>query len=164
MHPCVGCDRDAKRQRDLPMSHGCQMDIAGFLDHMCLALRASCLWLCYAALQNWIPSFPWIAPPHTPPWRNPRKGRDQILPSGNFVMSFLSSFHLTYRRRRRRRRPSFSEDLAVSLLLLLLLPSPLRGINDAAPPSKSGDPERARESSRPTAATETETTESKAAD
>ena len=76
MHPCVGCDRDATRQRDL-------------------------------------------------------------------AMSFLSSFHLTYRRRRRRRRPSFSEDLAVSLLLL---PSPLRGINDAAPPSKSGDPERARES------------------
>ena len=30
-----------------------------------------------------IPSFPWIAPPHPPPWRNPRKGRDQILPSGN---------------------------------------------------------------------------------
>ena len=25
----------------------------------------------------------WIAPPRPPPWRNPRKGRDQILPSGN---------------------------------------------------------------------------------
>ena len=30
---------------------------------MCLALRASGLWLRYAALQNLIPSFPWIAPP-----------------------------------------------------------------------------------------------------
>ena len=27
----------------------------------------------------------WIAPPRPPPWRNPRKGRDQILPSGNLV-------------------------------------------------------------------------------
>ena len=31
------------------LSHGCQMVIAGFLDRMCLALRASGLWLCYAA-------------------------------------------------------------------------------------------------------------------
>ena len=61
------------------------MAIAGFLDHMCLALRASGLWLRYATLQNLIPSFPWIAPPRPPPWRNPRKGRDQILPSGNHV-------------------------------------------------------------------------------
>ena len=45
---------------------------------MCLALRASGLWLRYARLQNLIPSFP-------PPWRNPRKGRDQILPSGNLA-------------------------------------------------------------------------------
>ena len=64
---------------------GCQMAIARFLDGMCLALRASRLWLRYAALQNLIPTFPWIAPPGTPPWRNPRKGRDQILPSGNLV-------------------------------------------------------------------------------
>ena len=41
------------------------------------------LWLRYAALQNLIPSHPWIAPPRPPPWRNPRKVRDQILPSGN---------------------------------------------------------------------------------
>ena len=27
--------------------------------------------------------FLWIGPPHPPPWHNPRKGRDQILPSGN---------------------------------------------------------------------------------
>ena len=64
-------------------TQGCQMDIARFSDRMCLALRASGLWLRYATLQNLIPSFPWIAPPRPPPWRNPRKGRDQILPSGN---------------------------------------------------------------------------------
>ena len=34
---------------------------------MCLALRASGLWLRYATLQNLIPSFPWIAPPRPPP-------------------------------------------------------------------------------------------------
>ena len=63
--------------------HGCQMAKARFLDRMCLALQASGLWLRYATLQNLIHSFPWIAPPHPPLWRNPRKGRDQILPSGN---------------------------------------------------------------------------------
>ena len=57
------------------------MAIARFLDRMCLALWASGLWLRYAMLQNLIPSFPWNARP--PPWRNPRKGRDQILLSGN---------------------------------------------------------------------------------
>ena len=64
-------------------NHGCQMAIVRFLDRMCLALLASGLWFHYATLQNLIPSFPWIAPPRPPPWRNPRKGRDQILPSGN---------------------------------------------------------------------------------
>ena len=44
-------------------NQGCQMAVARFLDHMCLALRASGLWPRYAALQNLIPSFPWIAPP-----------------------------------------------------------------------------------------------------
>ena len=38
------------------------MAMARFLDRMCLALRASGLWLRYAALQNLIPSSPWIAP------------------------------------------------------------------------------------------------------
>ena len=57
--------------------------LARFLHQMCLALRASGLWLRYATLQNLIPSFPWIAPPRPPSRRNPRKGRDQILPSGN---------------------------------------------------------------------------------
>ena len=59
------------------------MAIARFIDCMGLALRASGLWLRHATLQNLIPSFPWIAPPCPPPWRNPRKGRDQILPSGS---------------------------------------------------------------------------------
>ena len=58
---------------------GCQMVLDEYLDRMCLALRASGLWLCYAALQNLIPSLPWIAPPLSPPWRNPRKGKDKIL-------------------------------------------------------------------------------------
>ena len=40
--------------------------------------------LSVARWQNLIPSFPWIAPGwrawgRNPPWRNPRKGRDQIL-------------------------------------------------------------------------------------
>ena len=80
--------------------HGCQMAIVRFLDCLCMALRASGLWLRYAALLNLIPSFPWIAPPPPPPWRNPRKGRDQILPSGNFG-------------RRRRRRQMGQGRIAV---------------------------------------------------
>ena len=32
--------------------HVCQMAVARFLDRMCLALRASGLWLRYATLQN----------------------------------------------------------------------------------------------------------------
>ena len=40
--------------------HGCQMAIARFLDRMCLALRASGLWLRYATVQNLIPSFPFL--------------------------------------------------------------------------------------------------------
>ena len=79
---CGGC-KNAQRAVLTSSVHGCQMAIARFLDRMCLALRASGLWLRYATLQNLIPSFPWIAPPRPPPWRNPRKGRDQILPSGN---------------------------------------------------------------------------------
>ena len=56
-----------------------------FKNCMCLALWASGLWIRYAALQNLILSFPWIGPPRSPPWRNPRKGRDHILPSGNLA-------------------------------------------------------------------------------
>ena len=44
------------------LSHSCQMAIVRFLDRVCLALRASGIWLRYATLQNLIPSFPWIAP------------------------------------------------------------------------------------------------------
>ena len=36
-----------------------------------------------ARWQNLIPSFPWTAPGWRAWGRNPRKGRDQILPSGN---------------------------------------------------------------------------------
>ena len=53
------------------------MAIARFLDRLCLALRASGLWLRYATLQNLITSLPWIAPG----WRA------QILPSGNLDLN-----------------------------------------------------------------------------
>ena len=62
------------------------MVVAKFLDRNRLALWAKGLWLRYATLQHLIPSFPWIAPPRPPPWRNPRKGRDQILPAGNLAV------------------------------------------------------------------------------
>ena len=65
------------RVRQLPRvsaEHGCQMAIAKILDRMCLALRASGLWLRYAMLQNLIPSFPWIAPGWRASGRNERKG------------------------------------------------------------------------------------------
>ena len=39
-------------QLSKPHLHSCQMAIAGFLDGMCLALRASGLWLRYATPQN----------------------------------------------------------------------------------------------------------------
>ena len=29
---------------------------------------------------------PFLAPPHPPPWRNPRKERDQNLPSGSLAL------------------------------------------------------------------------------
>ena len=58
-HLCGGHVRVATRWRS---RHGCQISIAAFLNTMCLALRASGLWLRYAVLQNLIPSFPWIAP------------------------------------------------------------------------------------------------------
>ena len=65
----------------------------------------SCFWT-MAMLQNLIPSFPGITPPCPPPWRNPRKGRDRTLPSGNLgththrllihrvTRSFTTPFHL----------------------------------------------------------------------
>ena len=83
-------------ERKAEIEHGCQMAIAGIC--MCLALQAFGLRLRYATLQNLIPSLPRIAPPRPPPWRNPRKGRNQILPSGNlgresgFMMERLPSF------------------------------------------------------------------------
>ena len=98
-------------------NQGCQMVIAGFLDRICLALRASGLWLRYAALQNLIPSFPWIAPPHPPPWRNPRKGRDQILPSGNLVGGLRGPFH-----------PSLFDSLIDSFPLTKMILLPLNSL------------------------------------
>ena len=56
----------ARSSNPCPPRYGCQMPTARFLDHVCLALRASELWLRYATLQNFIPSFPWIAPPRPP--------------------------------------------------------------------------------------------------
>ena len=61
------CARGSNNNTNNSNRHGCQMAIAGLLDRMCLALWASGLWLHYAALQNLIPSFPWIAPPRPPP-------------------------------------------------------------------------------------------------
>ena len=62
-----------------PPLHGCQMVIAKFVDYISTALRG---WRTMAPLRcaaKLIPSFPWIALPRPPPWRNPRKGRVQIL-------------------------------------------------------------------------------------
>ena len=74
--------------------HGCQMAIARFLESYVFGPSVSGLWLRYATLQNLIPSFPWLAPPRPPPWRKPRKGRDQILPSGNLAeQSSFASAH-----------------------------------------------------------------------
>ena len=90
------------------------------------------LWLRYAALQNLIPSFPWIVPLRPPPWRNPRKGRDQILPSGNTDCSGhfhsllpCSDGHLSLRPPiRRSRRLSFRLILAYLMeAFLASLPS-----------------------------------------
>ena len=69
------------------------MAIAKFLDRRRFALRASGLWLHYAALQNVIPSFRWIWHPRPTPWHNPRKGRDQILPSGNTGVTLYKMCH-----------------------------------------------------------------------
>ena len=44
-----------------------------------------------ARWQNLIPNFPLIVPPHPQPWSNPRKGRDQILPSGNLVSKSVAT-------------------------------------------------------------------------
>ena len=63
--------------------HGCQMAIAGFLESY--VFGPSGFWtmapLRYAAKFD--PFLSLDCAPRPPPWRNPRKGRDQILPSGN---------------------------------------------------------------------------------
>ena len=68
--------------------HGCQMAIARFLDRRCLALRA---WrtmapLRYAAKFDPFLSLECVLCP--PTRRNIRKGRDQILPSGNLEKDY----------------------------------------------------------------------------
>ena len=70
-----GRGREIPPDRELQRQHGRAR--ARTLDPTCLAHRASGLWLRYATLQNL------IAPPNPPPWRNPRKRRDKILPSDN---------------------------------------------------------------------------------
>ena len=62
--------------------HGCQMAIVIFLDRMCLALRASGRWLRYAAKFDPFLSFDCA---RVEGMGDARKGRDQILPSGNLV-------------------------------------------------------------------------------
>ena len=83
-------DDEGGRRRHLPRQgaegqYGCHMAIARFLDRMCLAFRA---WLTMAPLRCAAKFDPFLSldcAPRPPPWRNPRKGRDQILPSGNLV-------------------------------------------------------------------------------
>ena len=99
-----------QRQRHI-CRHGCQMALAGFLNRMCLALGFPDYG--YAALQHLIPSFPWIAPPRPPPWSNPRKGRDQILPSGNHICRVVTEKpHLTGNSPIKSSLPSFRRPFA----------------------------------------------------
>ena len=92
------------------------MALAKFLVVGVWPLGLEGLWLRYATLQNLIPSFPWIAPTRPPPWRNPRKGRDQILPSGNLVQGLP----------RRRQRGASNQDGAP--LCRSGLPGTLHGV------------------------------------
>ena len=80
----VECSTEKLTRRLLPF-HGCQMVIARLLDCMCLALWLEGLWPRYSTLQNLILSLD--CGPRPPPWRNSRKGRDQILPSGNTALN-----------------------------------------------------------------------------
>ena len=61
------------------LNHGCQMAIAIFLESY--VFGPSGFWtmapLRYAAKFDPFLSLDWA--PHPPPWRNPRKERDQIL-------------------------------------------------------------------------------------
>ena len=65
------------------MSHGCQRAIARFLESY--VFGPSGFWtmapLRYDAKFDPFPSLDCAHRP--PPWRNPRRGRDQLLPSGN---------------------------------------------------------------------------------
>ena len=99
------------------MNHGCQMVIARFLDHMCLALGASGLWLRYAMCvptpstlaqskerkgsnfaiwqhcHECVPSPQSAIPPSNPPMLN--AGSEKwYLREGPFVHSSSASGHL----------------------------------------------------------------------
>ena len=70
-------------------SQGYQMAIARILDCMCLALRA---WRTMASLccpAKFDPFLSLDCTPHPPLCRNPREGRDQILPSGNTACTHM---------------------------------------------------------------------------
>ena len=98
--------------------HGCQMAIAGFLDQMCL-FGPSGFWtmalLCYASKFDPVLSLDCATVEGggaiPPPWRNPRKGRDHILLSGNLESRRRSGrwgWRSTWRTRRGKRRRKFS--------------------------------------------------------
>ena len=73
-------------------NHGCQMAVAIFLEShvFCPSGFSTMALLRYAAKF-----YPFLSldcpPPRPPPWRNPRKGRDQILPSGNLGRNHLNN-------------------------------------------------------------------------
>ena len=72
-----------RRRRAL---HGCQMVIARFKDCRVWPFGLEGLWLRYAPLRYAAKFDPFLSldcAPSPPHWRNPRKGRDQILPSGD---------------------------------------------------------------------------------
>ena len=82
---CTSFPNMATRER-VRRNQGCQMAITRFLHRMCLVLWASGLQLCYAAKFD--PFLSLDCAPRPPPWCNPRKGRDQIMPSGNIGPHF----------------------------------------------------------------------------
>ena len=75
----------------------------GFLDCICLAPWASGLCFRYSMLQNLFSPFP---------RRNPRKGRDQILPTGNLGTDGGSSIQLSPNLGLREQESSFLPSLS----------------------------------------------------
>ena len=108
----------SQRSRRRVRNHGCQMTIGKFLDCRCLALRA---WR--TTLQNTFLSLPPALHPGA------RKGRDQILPSGNHVRNCMFVV-LSVRRLRRRKQCGRGKSngridlIAGSCLLVQVSPPP----------------------------------------